>query len=133
MRAALDAFVGDATDLHAELAKLVSRTFPGDEEKHEQWLRDATGVRVPKHTLPPPHSVPMASSSLLEDVASDPEIKAQPPASPRTSRPSIKTPVAKDAEAYSKMAADPNEQKRLWASVAVAIGLLLFLYFVLAR
>lgn len=129
MRSDLDAFVGDAAAMHAELSKLLTKAFPGDEEKHEQWLRDATGVRVPKHTLPPPHSVPMASSSLLEDVASDPAIKA--PETPRKSRPSIKSPVAKDAEAYSKMAADPNEQKRLWASVAVVIGVLVVLYFVL--
>jgi hypothetical protein len=54
-------------------------------------------------------------------------------ATPRSSRPSIKTPVAKDAEAYSKMADDPNEQRRLWTSVVVVVGVIVVLYFVLAR
>lgn len=130
MRADLDAFVGDAEGMRAELAELVSKTFPGEEEKHEQWLRDATGLRVSKHTLPPPQSVPMASSSLLEDVESSPTLEAQKGTREKSE---AKKPAAKDADAYEKMARDPQEQKRLWTSVIVVAAAVAVLYFLLAR
>lgn len=69
MQAALDAFVGDPKGLDKELARLVSRLFPGGEAKQAQWLRDAAAVRAPA-TMPPPAPVALASSSGL-DVAKD--------------------------------------------------------------
>lgn len=75
MQRDLDMFVKDAAAMKIELATLVSELFPGQEQRHEEWARKATSVRVPKHTMPPPAPVPIASSSLLDDVESSPELR----------------------------------------------------------
>jgi serine/threonine-protein kinase len=75
MQKDLDAFVGAAAErMPGELAMLLKGMFPGEEEKYVEWLRDATGTRIPRHTMPPPAPVPTASSTLLEqdpDAARD--------------------------------------------------------------
>jgi serine/threonine-protein kinase len=94
MQDALDAFVGDASDMKRELAALLARLFPGQEAKQAKWMRDATHVRVPQRTMPPPVPVPIASSTLLGDDESAPSL------------PSIKVSAAADA---SSTAETPEE------------------------
>ncbi len=73
MKHDLEAFVAGATGMQEQLAALVSRLFPGGEARAAKWLRDATAVRVPSKTMPPPTPVAMASSSFSEkSTPSDP-------------------------------------------------------------
>jgi serine/threonine-protein kinase len=72
LRKELDEFVGTPR-VHAmndELAALLTRLFPGQEERQATWERAATSVRMPMHTMPPPAPVPVASTSMLEMVDS---------------------------------------------------------------
>jgi eukaryotic-like serine/threonine-protein kinase len=63
---ALDALVGDAgAELREELASLVSRLFPGEEEEHLLWRHEAISLRILATAPPPPLPVPIASSNLL--------------------------------------------------------------------
>jgi hypothetical protein len=50
---------------------MVKELFPGQQQEHEAWAREAAHVRVPKNTMPPPAPVPIASSTMLEDASSD--------------------------------------------------------------
>lgn len=90
LRRDLDAFAGDSDARQKELVALLERLYPGQEAKQVSWERAATApTRQPMLTMPPPHAVPMASSTLLEDPPSDPELKMPPPpASPRVGKPS---------------------------------------------
>lgn len=140
MRRALDAFANDGAAMKAELAKLVSDLFPGQEQKLEEWARAATSVRVPKHTMPPPAPVPIASSSLLDDVESSPDVLDRQSAGTISARPEAleamqeseggddvvdepKAPVAKPRgpEQITTRADDPHGPKRLWISVVVVL------------
>lgn len=144
MQRALDDFVKDRAAMKAELAKFVSELFPGQEEKLEEWARAATGVRVPKHTMPPPAPVPIASSSLLEDATSTPDMLDRPSSGTISARPAALTEQEEDdgareddagdrpeasgepetaagAEAIAKHAEEAHAPKRLWMSVLVVL------------
>ena len=139
MQEALDGFVTDPASAKTELAALVSELFPGQEQKHDAWARAATSVRVPKHTMPPPAPVPIASSTLLEDVESDPELRESdraPNSGTISSRPDDveaardKAPgdgATKDEPNRAKpddvvmRAQDPQAPTRLWVSLAVVL------------
>ncbi len=143
MRAALDEFVKDfakdAGTIKEQLAQLVSELFPGQEQKLEEWARAATSVRVPKHTMPPPAPVPIASSSLLEDVASSPDVQERPSAGTISARPAelqamreAETgeapatraeagPSAPGEEAIAARPSDAHRAKRVWLSVLVVV------------
>jgi eukaryotic-like serine/threonine-protein kinase len=55
MRDDLDAFVDDAAgEMTAEVAALVARLFPGEEQRHLAWQREAVAVRVLATVAPPP-------------------------------------------------------------------------------
>jgi eukaryotic-like serine/threonine-protein kinase len=71
MQRDLDAFVTDPAAMKKELAALVKELFPGQQQEHEEWAREAAHVRVPKNTMPPPAPVPIASSTMLEDASSN--------------------------------------------------------------
>ena len=90
LRRDLDAFAGDSKARQQELVALLGRHYPGQEARQASWERAAIApTRQPMLTMPPPHAVPMASSTLLDDPPSDAELKAQPPpASPRVAKPS---------------------------------------------
>lgn len=140
MRAALDEFVKDFTKdsgtMKEQLAQLVSELFPGQEQKLEEWARAATSVRVPKHTMPPPAPVPIASSSLLEDVASSPDVQERPSAGTISARPE-QLQAARDAgdtaeggeaaaaaqgeDAIAARASDSHRAKRVWLSILVVV------------
>ena len=81
MQKALDAFVGDASDLPKELAGFIARLFPDLEDQYAKWQHEAISVRIPKMTLPPPGPVPTSSSTLLEET-SKPEVTETEEASP---------------------------------------------------
>lgn len=139
MRRALDAFVKDGAAMKEELARLVSELFPGQEQRLEEWARAATSVRVPKHTMPPPAPVPIASSSLLDDVESSPDAIDRPSAGTISARPEQLQEMreAEDAavaekdgepsaapaaaEAIAARASDPHEPRRLWISIVVVL------------
>jgi len=148
MQRDLDAFVSDGAAMREELAKAVSHLFPGQEEEQAEWARAATDVRVPKGTLPPPAPVPIASSTMLEDVPhhADPEERgppstiSSPPApsvTPKKTSPSqpalperASTRPRKDVVMLRKSIppADPptdrDESKRLVVSVLVVLAIL---------
>jgi serine/threonine-protein kinase len=70
LRAELDAFVGSASErMHHELARLVSRLFPGEELKYSRWHRGTIQQPVLATAPPPPMPVPIASSNLLIEDA----------------------------------------------------------------
>ena len=100
-RRELDGFVGArASDMKGELSALLTRLFPGQEARQAQWERAATSVRVPKHTMPPPAPVPIASTSMIEVAdPSEPDQEAAAPISsdePKVeSKPKVET---KEAE-----------------------------------
>jgi eukaryotic-like serine/threonine-protein kinase len=71
MQRDLDAFVTDPAAMKKDLAALVKELFPGQQQEHEAWAREAAHVRVPKNTMPPPAPVPIASSTMLEDISSN--------------------------------------------------------------
>lgn len=133
----LDAFLGRGTmALQAELSLLLGRLFPGQEAKQAQWMRSATAVRLPMHTLPPPAPVPTASSSMLEEegsvVPSSRVLPAAEPAAPAAAEPA---PTREELAEASADRADPAAEriadnardaqggKRLWLSVGVAAAL----------
>jgi serine/threonine-protein kinase len=67
LRKELDEFIGArAPQMKDELAALLTRLFPGQEELQAKWEQAATSVRVPQFTMPPPAPVPVASTSMLE-------------------------------------------------------------------
>jgi serine/threonine-protein kinase len=67
MRADLDAFVGWTDDaMKGELARLISRLFPGEWTKHANWHDEAIATRVMATAAPPPMPFPVASSNLLD-------------------------------------------------------------------
>lgn len=142
LRKDLDAFAGDSEERQKELVALLGRLYPGQEAKQASWERAATApTRQPMLTMPPPHAVPMASSTLLEDPPSDPELKLPPPpASPRVGKPSeipksnpkpapptietlddsemedappsLRKPVARDGEATDKKKSKKGKKRR---------------------
>jgi eukaryotic-like serine/threonine-protein kinase len=140
MQRALDAFVSDSVAMKKELADLVSELFPGQEQKHDAWARAATNVRVPKHTMPPPAPVPIASSTLLEDVESAPDLDGERGRnSTISSRPDVLEVLARETDdddareepaPRSKRAPhddivmrahDAHGPTRLWVSLAVVL------------
>ena len=102
-RRELDGFVGArASDMKGELSALLTRLFPGQEARQAQWERAATSVRVPKHTMPPPAPVPIASTSMIEVAdPSEPDQEAAAPISsdePKVeSKPKVETTASKVA------------------------------------
>lgn len=152
LEAALDAFVGDAALVPGELAALLARLFPGEEERHASWARAATSVRVPKHTMAPPAPVPTASSTMFDDAdapPSDPSVPdvkadtnadgeadaeaeaqgdAEPP--PERSRERSSRPPRPDARRRAvephalDRAEDPAGARRFWVSLAIVVAVL---------
>ncbi len=151
----LDAFVGKDTEaFEHELGGLLGELFPGQEAKQAQWMRNATSVRMPMHTLPPPAPVPTASSTLLEEEgsvvpstrhlpeseggreaardatreAARAEAERAPPVEPapppKTRKPHVV--VGTDvADRIAGHAADPQGGKRLWVSLALVASVAL--------
>jgi eukaryotic-like serine/threonine-protein kinase len=125
LRAALDAFVGDATALPGELAKVLTNLFPGEEEKLASWARAATSVRIPAMTMPPPAPVPTASSSILESDTSGEAGGREtgedvPPATPR---PAARRRHPRPADTkHLELAGDPGGARRFWVSLAVVVA-----------
>jgi len=77
MRADLDGFARATAPHGPKVATLVSRLFPGGEERMAAWLQNAASVEIPAGTMVPPAPLPIASSSLLTDSASElPEDRA---------------------------------------------------------
>jgi serine/threonine-protein kinase len=73
MRADLDAFVDDGGgEMKAELAALVSRTFPGEEARHRSWRAETMTARKLATVPPPPIPVPTASSNLMRAASEIP-------------------------------------------------------------
>ncbi len=67
MRDDLDAFVEDAAnEIPGEVAALVARLFPGEEQRHIAWEREAIAVRVLATVAPPPSR--MEGEGADEDV-----------------------------------------------------------------
>ena len=94
-RKELDGFIGAReSEMKGELASMLTRLFPGQEERQARWEKAATSVRVPKFTMKPPAPVPVASASMLE-LAEDsaPQQMAAAPTSDRATPPSRATPV----------------------------------------
>lgn len=143
----LDAFAGaENAAYEEELSALLGELFPGQEAKQAQWMRSASSVRMPMHTMPPPAPVPTASSTLLEEGESVvpstralPEAEAEPeakspaepeptkpgaepakPARPRRARRVADTDVA---DRIAAQADDAGGGKRMWLSLAVAAAL----------
>ena len=84
MRADLDGFARATSPHGPKVAALVSRLFPGGEERMAAWLQNAASVQIPAGTMAPPAPLPIASSSLLSDSASElPEDRTSAPPSPR--------------------------------------------------
>lgn len=147
--AALEGFVGDASDMRPALTELLGRLFPGDEAEHAQWLRNATSVRLPMATLPPPAPLPTASSTLLEDEEDAPprsqplaeggeqrleersqdaggeEPTSEPPAS---ARPRLQASGGEGTERHRPApVADARAPQQLWVSIAVVVAVLVLL------
>jgi serine/threonine-protein kinase len=155
LRADLDAFVGDrAASMPEELAMLLKGLFPGQEEKHVKWLRAATHVRAPRHTMPPPAPVPTASSTLLDqpenvrDSVRPAKVEAALEAgkvekkTTRSSRPPPKQKQKKKKKrrrSAAPPAIDPSEQRdtegprKTWVTFAVVVAVLLVLGLLLAN
>jgi len=86
----LDAFLAKKKDLPAQLARLVEELFPGEREKQEQWLSEATGKERKTFTpFVPIAEVPEVEQSIpitppppqvIEQIAaeSEPEPKQDP-------------------------------------------------------
>lgn len=130
----LDAFVGADTQAYeAELSALLTTLFPGQEAKQAQWMRNATSVRMPMHTLPPPAPVPTASSTMLDEDSVVPSTRAlphdeqpsgahvtSPPEEPKKrARGSKRRAVSSAAERIVSSAADEGGGKRMWLSLGV--------------
>ena len=119
MRTDLDAFAR-ASGPHAQkLAALVERLFPGGEARQAKWLRDAAAVGLPAATMAPPAPVPIASSSLLEDVApSVPHVpshgsKQAPLAEAKAARESSPPPSRRSSQGPARQSTRPKlESKR---------------------
>ncbi len=106
LAAALDAFVGDSSDLPAELSLLLERLFPDDEANYEDWLTEAQSVRVPSHPMvAPPTLVPFASSTLLKAAA--PAEPSPSPSSPPEARRKAKPGRRARARARARAQAQP--------------------------
>jgi serine/threonine-protein kinase len=88
----LDAFLAKKKDLAAKLAKLVEDLFPGEREKQEQWLSEATGKErktftpfVPIAEVPEvEQSVPLMPPppEILEEVEPEPASVKEPEPEP---------------------------------------------------
>jgi eukaryotic-like serine/threonine-protein kinase len=122
LAAALDDFIGDvdAEEMQAELAAFLEATFPGEREKQDAWLEEAThGERaVANASVRPPVPVPTrakgeessAAHAVPPSPASRPVIAATPPATPRKSKPSKGKKRRRDAgqsEQKSEPKSDP--------------------------
>lgn len=136
LRKDLDAFAGDTESLQKELVTLLERLYPGQEAKQASWERAATAPRQRMMTMPPPHAVPMASSTLLEDPPSNPDVKGvaevkEPPPAPSIPKPSalpkveeldeteledappsIRKPKARESEAPEKKKSKKGKKRR---------------------
>lgn len=144
MRKDLDLVVGDARAMPGELAALLSRLFPGQEQRHEQWLQAATSVRLPLATIPPPAPLPTASSSLLEDPS--PSSRKMPAATPvigeeirasvaggkKTKAKGARRSSASEADDTAPVRAPVRAPQRGWVTVAVLIAVVVALALVLA-
>jgi serine/threonine protein kinase len=152
LRAALDEYVGArAPQMHEELASLLTRLFPGQEERQAKWEVAATSQRLPMYTMPPPAPVPIASSSMLEEdeIGDKP---APPPISPRPPPPPAVADTSSDrAKAKKKVKAkgktgrkstappppparpsktndrDSSDRLRLWIQLGVVVAVVIAL------
>lgn len=133
MRAALDGLVrAEQAAMREALAELVSRLFPGEAERQNEWMRSAAhSTRRIQATMMPPAPVPTASSDGLGDRPSDPgpdpeaadaPRDAESPAPgetgppPRPTSPST-TPPPRDAS--SRRALDAAPRGKSWFSLAL--------------
>lgn len=86
MRADLDGFARASGPHGPKVATLVSRLFPGGEERMAEWLQNAAAsVEIPAGTMAPPAPLPIASSSLLTHSSAKLPVSrpSGPPPSPR--------------------------------------------------
>lgn len=152
MQRDLDAFVSDPAQMKKDLAALVKELFPGQQQEHEAWAREAAHVRVPKNTMPPPAPVPIASSTMLEDVSSNTPHLREGQTGTISSRPEalaammpLDTPAEPMeppaiAQATKKKSAPPmplpshdaHGPKRLWVSIAVVLVVVAVIWMIVA-
>ncbi len=135
----LDAFLGKSAQIYeAELAAMLTDLFPGQEAKQAQWMRNATSVRIPMHTLPPPAPVPTASSTMLEEDSvvpstrplphderpsgAMPAARAEPAPAPKKRAPKPRA-VSSAAERIASQAVDEGGKKRLWLSFGLVAAI----------
>jgi serine/threonine-protein kinase len=113
-RKELDDFVGArAPQMKDELASLLTRLFPGQEERQATWERAAASVRMPVHTMPPPAPVPVASTSMLEpDSASDRDSDAGPAPSKPPESATVKVGTAAGAAAKAKASTETDAKAK---------------------
>ncbi len=128
LRHALDAFVGArALAMGDELASLLARLFPGQEERQAEWELAATSVRMPDHTLRPPAPVPTASSSMLEAergaAPSEAPFAAPTKLMPREQKPM--PPRASRGKQNESRAADRSDLWRLRLQIATVVVVVL--------
>ena len=140
MMIALDGFVKDfvkeGPSMQEALADMLTRLFPGQEERQAEWARQATSVRIPTYTMPPPAPVPIASSTLLEDVEAPPESRqdARPStisAVPDVSKPDEASAAALPAPDVTATKAS-SRKRRLWVTAAVVLFVTALLVAVIA-
>jgi eukaryotic-like serine/threonine-protein kinase len=107
LRAALDAFVGDASRMADELADLMERHFPDDEADYAEWLREAQSVRVPSHpVVPPPAQIPVASTSLFGEAPRSETLRIPP-------RPKKKAKPGRRARARARARGDGKKRREV--------------------
>jgi serine/threonine-protein kinase len=131
MRAELDTFARTTGPHGPKLAALVTRLFPGAEEREAKWLKAATSVNIPAATMAPPAMVPIASSSLLDEKSGPPPAESEKSATPAVDQP---TPKPKTKKRKKKQARRPKEaapppredsSKLRWIVVSVIVLLVL--------
>ena len=110
----LDAFLAKKKDLAAKLAKLVEDLFPGEREKQEEWLSEATGKErktfvpfVPIAEVPEvEQSIPITPPppEIVEEIAAEEEPAPQPEHPPEP-EPSVVTKKSSPIVTYAVMGA----------------------------
>jgi serine/threonine-protein kinase len=115
MRTDLDAFARVSGPHGSKIADLVSRLFPGGQERQAKWLRDAATVKVPG-TMAPPAPVPFASSSLLSDGDSTrtetADLRPEPPKAEPAARAPSKPPAKSSNRPPAKKGKKPKKKNR---------------------
>lgn len=109
----LDAFLGKTkpAELQAKLARFVEELFPGEAQKQEAWLAEATGIE--RKTLAP--IVPIAEVPEVEN--SMPVLVAPPP-----SEPEAEAEAEAEPEPEPVIAAAPKRSVMIYALVGALAG-----------